>query len=143
MRSSAFPFAIVLFHSLLMGSCTGVQERSHKTTSAAGEVVLIDSNKSYLILVTKEGKLLTFDFSPKTKVTDSTGMPKYNIESINPGEAAKLMYRTEGSKNLVTEIELLGYRPGGCPEGRPCPSGDDKDKKVKGSRPETKKPESK
>lgn len=143
MRSIAFSLALVLFNSLFIGSCTGVEERSHRTSSVAGEVMLIDPNKHYLILITKEGKLLTLDFSPKTKVTDSTGGAKYNVESINPGEAAKLMYRIEGSRNFVTEIEVLGYRPGGCPEGRPCPPGDDKDKKVKGGRPETKKPEPK
>jgi hypothetical protein len=100
--------------------------------------MLIDHEKNYLILVTKDGKLLTLDFSRKTKVTDSSGMGKYSIESINPGEAAKLMYRSGSSRNFITEIELLGYRPGGCPEGRPCPQGNDKGKQLKTNKSETK-----
>ncbi len=36
-----------------------------KATKVAGDVGLLDLEKNYLILVTKEGKLITVDFDPK------------------------------------------------------------------------------
>ena len=38
-----------------------------KATKVAGDVGLLDLEKNYLILVTKEGKLITVDFDAKTK----------------------------------------------------------------------------
>src|SRR5687768_6305493 len=40
-----------------------------KVTKARGDVGLLDTEKNYMILVTKEGKLVTLDFDGKTKVT--------------------------------------------------------------------------
>src|SRR4051794_24615647 len=41
-----------------------------KAEKAKGDVGLLDTDKNYLILVTKEGKLITLDFDQKTKVTE-------------------------------------------------------------------------
>src|SRR5688572_17032701 len=46
-----------------------------KATKVAGDVGLLDTEKNYIIIVTKEGKLLTLDFNQKTKVTQVTPTP--------------------------------------------------------------------
>ena len=40
-----------------------------KATKLAGDVGLLDTEKNYMILVTKEGKLVTIDFDPKYQPT--------------------------------------------------------------------------
>jgi hypothetical protein len=40
-----------------------------KVEKAGGDIGLLDTEKNYLILVTKDGKLVTLDFDSKTKVT--------------------------------------------------------------------------
>ena len=40
-----------------------------KATKVAGDVGLLDVEKNYLIIVTKDGKLVTVDFDQKTKAT--------------------------------------------------------------------------
>src|SRR3989338_8182122 len=39
-----------------------------KPVKASGDIGLLDLEKNYMILVTKEGKLITADFNNKTKV---------------------------------------------------------------------------
>jgi hypothetical protein len=45
------------------------EEAKAKPVRASGNVGLIDAEKNYLILVTREGKLIAGDFSGDTKVT--------------------------------------------------------------------------
>ena len=46
-----------------------------KVTKTKGDIGLLDTEKNYLILVTKEGKLITLDFDEKTKVSKRTPSP--------------------------------------------------------------------
>src|SRR5215831_18939309 len=46
-----------------------------KATKVAGDVGLLDLEKNYMIIVTKEGKLVTVDFDPKTKATQIDPTP--------------------------------------------------------------------
>src|SRR4249920_4134965 len=41
-----------------------------KAEKVSGDIGLLDTEKNYMIVVTKEGKLVTLDFSTKTKVTE-------------------------------------------------------------------------
>ena len=41
-----------------------------KAEKVAGDVGLLDTEKNYMIVVTKEGKLITLDFNAKTKATE-------------------------------------------------------------------------
>src|SRR5574337_106101 len=41
-----------------------------KAEKVAGDIGLLDTEKNYMIVVTKEGKLVTLDFNTKTKATE-------------------------------------------------------------------------
>jgi hypothetical protein len=78
-----------------------------KATKVAGDVGLLDLEKNYLILVTKEGKLITVDFDPKTKATQIDPTPS-KIADVGLGSSAVVQYTKEGDKNVATALE---YRP--------------------------------
>ena len=62
-----------------------------KATKVAGYIGLLDTEKNYLILVTKEGKLVTVDFDPKTKATQIDPTPA-KIADIGLGSSAVVVY---------------------------------------------------
>ena len=78
-----------------------------KATKVSGDVGLLDLEKNYMILVTKEGKLLTLDFDPKMKATQITPTPS-KIEEIGLGSSAVVQYQEQGGKSVATSIE---YKP--------------------------------
>src|SRR4051794_10564379 len=41
-----------------------------KAEKVVGDIGLLDTEKNYMIVVTKDGKLVTVDFDPKTKLTE-------------------------------------------------------------------------
>jgi hypothetical protein len=41
-----------------------------KAEKVSGDIGLLDTEKNYMIVVTKEGKLITIDFNSKTKATE-------------------------------------------------------------------------
>lgn len=75
-----------------------------KAEKARGDVGLLDTEKNYLILVTKEGKLVTLDFDDKTKVTKVTpGSGK--MADIGLGSAATVIYDKANDKNIASKVE--------------------------------------
>ena len=82
-----------------------------KATKVAGDVGLIDTDKNYLILVTKEGKLVTVDFDQKTKATKITPTPG-KIADIGLGSSATVTYTKEKDKNIATGIEYKAAKGG-------------------------------
>jgi hypothetical protein len=78
-----------------------------KAEKVKGDVGLLDMEKNYMILVTKEGKLVTLDFDPKTKATQLDPTPA-KVADIGLGAAAVVEYTKEGDKNVATKLE---YRP--------------------------------
>jgi hypothetical protein len=78
-----------------------------KATKVAGDVGLLDTEKNYMILVTKEGKLVTVDFDPKTKATQIDPTPA-KIADVGLGSSATVVYEKSGEKNVATSLE---YRP--------------------------------
>ncbi|MGE5305521.1 MAG: hypothetical protein ACM3TN_19600 [Alphaproteobacteria bacterium] len=82
-----------------------------KATKARGDVGLLDTEKNYLILVTKEGKLITLDFDNKTKVTQITPTPG-KIADIGLGSSATVTYTTEKDKNVATSLEFKAAKGG-------------------------------
>jgi hypothetical protein len=118
---------LLLVH-LIFALSLSAQEKVGKSEKATGNVKLVDSEKNYMILVTKEGKLITFDFSSKTKVTKIPGSEKAGIGDIKIGEPTSVSYKMEGARRVATNVEILAHRPGGCPNGQPCPE-DEKGKK--------------
>ena len=82
-------------------------EKAHekaKATKVAGDIGLLDTEKNYLILVTKEGKLVTVDFDPKTKATQIDPTPA-KIADIGLGSSAVVVYEKSGEKNIATSLE--------------------------------------
>jgi hypothetical protein len=76
-----------------------------KTTKASGDIGLLDTDKNYLILVTKDGKLLTLDFDQKTKVTQITPTPS-KISDVGLGSSATVTYQSDKGKNIATGLEF-------------------------------------
>ena len=75
-----------------------------KVEKAKGDVGLLDTDKNYMILVTKEGKLVTLDFDNKTKVTQVTPTPG-KVADIGLGSSAVVTYTKAGEKNVATGVE--------------------------------------
>ena len=86
---------------------TDAEPAKAKATKVAGDVGLLDTEKNYMIIVTKEGKLLTLDFDQKTKVTQVTPTPG-KISDVGLGSTATVSYQQEKGKNVATVVE---YRP--------------------------------
>jgi len=77
-----------------------------KATKLAGDVGLLDTEKNYLILVTKEGKLVTLDFDPKFQPTQKEPVES-KVADIGLGSSAVVQYTKEGEKNVATNIEYV------------------------------------
>jgi len=75
-----------------------------KVEKAGGDIGLLDTEKNYLILVTKEGKLVTLDFDQKTKVTKFTPTAS-KMADIGLGTSATVTYTKQGNKNIASGVE--------------------------------------
>lgn len=81
------------------------QEKKVKAEKVTGDVGLLDLEKNYMIVVTKEGKLVTVDFNQKTKVTKFVPQ-KTKMSDLNLGESASVSYIKKGDKNILEAIEV-------------------------------------
>jgi hypothetical protein len=86
-------------------------EAKVKAEKAKGDVGLIDTDKNYLILVTKEGKLVTLDFDQKTKVTQVTPTPA-KIADVGLGSSATVTYTKQKDKNIASGVEFKAAKGG-------------------------------
>ena len=86
-------------------------EAKAKPVKAQGDVGLLDLEKNYLILVTKEGKLITVDFDNKTKVT-KIEPTNSKMEDIGLGSSATVEYESKGDKKIVTKVEYKAAKGG-------------------------------
>ncbi len=75
-------------------------------TKLAGDVGLLDTEKNYLIIVTKEGKLVTVDYDAKFQPTQRE-FNNAKVADIGLGSAATVLYTKDGDKNLATSIEFI------------------------------------
>ena len=80
------------------------KEEKKKAEKATGDVGLLDTEKNYMILVTKEGKLITLDFSAKTKVT-KTETSEAKMADVGLGSAATVEYGVQEDKALDAKIK--------------------------------------
>jgi hypothetical protein len=80
-----------------------------KATKLAGDVGLLDLEKNYMILVTKEGKLVTIDFDSKYQPIQKEPV-NAKVADIGLGSAATVQYSQQGEKNLATSIEFLAAK---------------------------------
>ena len=77
-----------------------------KAEKVAGDIGLLDTEKNYMIVVTKDGKLVTVDFNQKTKVTELKEKPA-KMSDICLGSSATVEYTKKGEKNFLSKIEFL------------------------------------
>ena len=80
------------------------KEEKKKAEKAGGDVGLLDTEKNYMILVTKEGKLITLDFDAKTKVT-KTETNDAKMADVGLGSAATVEYGVQEDKALDAKIK--------------------------------------
>lgn len=84
----------------------GEKAEKAKATKLAGDVGLLDTEKNYMILVTKEGKLVTIDFDAKFQPTQRE--PKAaKVADIGLGSAATVQYTKQGDKSIASNIEYV------------------------------------
>ena len=76
-----------------------------KAEKVAGDIGLLDTEKNYMIVVTKEGKLITLDFNSKTKATEIKET-KVKMADVGLGSSANVEYVTKGEKNFLTKMEF-------------------------------------
>jgi len=81
-------------------------EEKAKATKVAGDVGLLDTEKNYIIVVTKEGKLVTIDFDAKFQPTQREPV-NAKIADIGLGSSAVVQYTKQGDKNVASSVEFV------------------------------------
>ena len=76
-----------------------------KAEKVSGDIGLLDTEKNYMIVVTKEGKLVTLDFNNKTKATEIKET-KVKMGDVGLGSSAVVEYTTKGEKNFLSKMEF-------------------------------------
>jgi hypothetical protein len=76
-----------------------------KAEKVVGDIGLLDTEKNYMIVVTKEGKLVTLDFNQKTKVTEIKES-QVKMGDVGLGSSATVEYTQKGEKNFLSKIEF-------------------------------------
>jgi len=77
-----------------------------KAEKVAGDVGLLDTEKNYMIVVTKEGKLVTLDFNAKTKAIEIKET-KAKMADVGLGSSATVEYITKGEKNFLSKMTFV------------------------------------
>jgi|SRR5687768_4683876 len=112
-KSLIYTGTIILSVALMAGSAIAQEKKAAKAKAEkiSGDIGLLDTDKNYMIVVTKEGKLVTIDYNAKTKVTAM--MPeKAKMGDIGLGSAASVQYSEKGGKNYLTAIEYVAKKGG-------------------------------
>jgi|SRR5918999_993470 preprotein translocase subunit SecG len=77
-----------------------------KAEKISGDIGLLDTEKNYMIVVTKEGKLITLDFNTKTKVSEIKET-KVKMADVGLGSSANVEYVAKGEKNFLTKMTFV------------------------------------
>jgi len=83
----------------------GAEPEKAKAEKVGGDIGLLDTEKNYMIVVTKEGKLITLDFNSKTKATEIKET-KVKMTDVGLGSSASVEYVTKGEKNFLTKMQF-------------------------------------
>jgi hypothetical protein len=82
-----------------------------KAEKVSGDIGLLDTEKNYMIVVTKDGKLVTIDYTQKTKVTELKPSDA-KMSDIGLGSSAVAEYTKKGEKNFLSKIEFTPAKGG-------------------------------
>ena len=77
-----------------------------KAEKVSGDIGLLDTEKNYMIVVTKDGKLVTLDFNAKTKATELRDT-KAKMADVGLGSSATVEYVTKGEKNFLSKMTFV------------------------------------
>lgn len=112
-KSILFGVSAVLISCVLVSPASSQEKKAEKKKAekASGDVGLLDLEKNYMILVTKEGKLITLDFDKKTKITLIKEDPA-KMGDIGLGSSAAIEYTEKGEKKTLTTIEFAPAKGG-------------------------------
>ena len=87
------------------------EEKKAKAEKVSGDIGLLDTEKNYMIVVTKDGKLVTIDYTQKTKVTELKASDA-KMSDIGLGSSAVAEYTQKGEKNFLSKIEFTPAKGG-------------------------------
>jgi hypothetical protein len=112
-KSNFITAAGVLF-TIFVAVPIGAQEKKAepekaKAEKVAGDIGLLDTEKNYMIVVTKDGKLVTLDYNSKTKASEIK-QTKVKMTDVGLGSSANVEYVTKGDKNFLTKMEFVGAK---------------------------------
>jgi lipopolysaccharide export LptBFGC system permease protein LptF len=82
-----------------------------KAEKVSGDIGLLDTDKNYMIVVTKDGKLITVEFNQKTKVTELKES-QVKMGDIGLGASAVVEYTVKGEKNMLSKVEFTPAKGG-------------------------------
>jgi hypothetical protein len=113
MQSNVIGGMAVLLAVLLASPILAQEKKAEKAKAekVSGDIGLLDTEKNYMIVVTKEGKLVTVDFSQKTKVTELKPS-NAKMSDIGLGSSAAVEYTKKGDKNFLSKIEFTPAKGG-------------------------------
>ncbi len=112
-KSMIISGAAIVLAGVLVAPVMAQEKKAEKAKAekVSGDIGLLDTEKNYMIVVTKEGKLVTIDYNQKTKVTELK-QSKAKIADIGLGAAASVQYTTKGDKNILSAIEFTAAKGG-------------------------------
>lgn len=87
-----------------MAPAAHAPEMRAKPVRVSGDVGLLDTEKNYVIVVTKEGKLVSVDFDENTKVTKYVPQ-KAKVDEVTLGTSGTATYKPK-----VVELETLEFK---------------------------------
>jgi hypothetical protein len=113
MTQSKTSIGLAVLLTVCLTAPTFAQEKKAKAKAqkVSGDIGLLDTEKNYMIVVTKDGKLVTIDFNQKTKVT-ALKPSKAKMSDIGLGASASVQYTKKGDKNYLTAIEYIAKKGG-------------------------------
>jgi hypothetical protein len=97
--------ALILIFGTSVSLAQEKKAEKAKAEKVAGDIGLLDTEKNYMIVVTKDGKLVTLDYTQKTKITELKAS-NAKMSDIGLGSAASVQYTKKGEKNYLTNIEF-------------------------------------
>ena len=113
-RKSMIVGAMSLMLTLSAGATLMAAEKKAEKAKAqkvSGDIGLLDTEKNYMIVVTKDGKLVTVDYNAKTKVTAMVP-GKAKMSELGLGSAASVQYTEKGGKNYLVAVEYVAKKGG-------------------------------
>ncbi len=111
-KPTVVPAAAFLMAAVLVSPAIAQEKKaSAKSEKVSGDIGLLDTEKNYLIVVTKEGKLVTLDYTSKTKVVELKDT-KVKMSDVGLGSAAQVEYVAKGEKNFLTKMQFTPAKGG-------------------------------